>query len=280
MIRCNALNKSFETKKELFAALKASEDRVISFKKAQNYKSAEKGQLSGVEAFLKTDIAEKAGLITKQGYVYPVINTTRYMDDQDDVHFDGIWKKSLSEQAGKIFYLSSHSKKIDDVIAWPEDVRAFTQLIDWTSVGKNYAGQTEALIFEIPEDKLKKEVAVNAIRERRKVQGSVSMYYVKIMMGIDSTEKYYAVNKVYFDSKINLIANQDVVREQGYFFGVEEAKINKEGSLVLQGSNDATEIIYSDEKTEPSVIDTQIQNRAAKNKQNIDYAYLISRLKK
>ena len=280
MIRCNALNKSFETKKELFAALKASEDRVISFKKAQNYKSAEKGQLSGVEAFLKTDIAEKAGLITKQGYVYPVINTTRYMDDQDDVHFDGIWKKSLSEQAGKIFYLSSHSKKIDDVIAWPEDVRAFTQLIDWTSVGKNYAGQTEALIFEIPEDKLKKEVAVNAIRERRKVQGSVSMYYVKIMMGIDSTEKDYAVNKVYFDSKINLIANQDVVREQGYFFGVEEAKINKEGSLVLQGSNDATGIIYSDEKTDPSVIDTQIQNRAAKNKQNIDYAYLISRLKK
>jgi uncharacterized Zn ribbon protein len=230
------------------------------------------------------------------------------MDDQDDVHFDGIWKKSLSEQSGKIFYLSGHSKKIDDVIAWPEDVRAFTQMIDWTSVGKNYAGQTEALIFEIPEDKLKKGSAVDAIRERRKVQGSVSMIYVKINMGIDSTDKDYSVNKAYFDSKINLIANKDAVKEQGYFFGVEEAKINKEGSLVLQGSNDATEIIYPDDNkvtcpdcghefdmmpsmmncpkcgkpvmqksAEPSD-DTQKQNRAAISTQ-VDYKYLLNNLK-
>ena len=276
MIHCNILNKSFETKKELFKALKMSEDKVISFKKAQTYKSAEKGQLSGTEAFLKFDVAEKAGLTTKQGYVYPVINTTRYMDDQSDVHFDGIWKKSLSEQAGKIFYLSGHSKKIDDVIAWPEDVRAFTQLVDWFSVGKDYAGQTEALIFEIPEDKLKKGSAVDAIRERRKVQGSVSMIYVKIMMGIDSTDKEYAVNKSYFDSRINLIANKEVVLEQGYFFGVEEAKINKEGSLVLQGSNDATEIIYHDDNEPLGSTQSKIEPDKSTH---IDYSYLRNKLK-
>ena len=278
MIRCKALNKSFKTKDELFKELKLNEDKILSLKKAQEYKSAEKGQLSIIGAYLKSDIAEKAGLTTKTGFVYPVINTTRYMDDQDDVHFDGLWKKSLQEQAGKIFYLSEHSKKIDDVIAWPEDVRAFTQLIDWSFVGKEYQGQTEALVFEINESKIKKASALEAIKDRRKVQGSVAMLYVKINMGVDSTDKEYAVNKAYFDSKIDLIANKDQVLEQGFFFGVEEAKINKEGSMVLFGSNDATEIIYSDENTEPSIIDTQIQNRAAKSTQ-IDYSYLRNNLK-
>jgi hypothetical protein len=252
---CRTLDKIFRTKKELFKELKLNEDKIISLKKAKEYKSAEKGQISISGAYLKTDIANKAGLDTKVGFVYPVINTTRYMDDQDDVHLDGLWKKTLQEQTGKIFYLAEHSKKIDDVIAWPEDVKVFTQLIDWSFVGKDYQGQTEALIFEIDESKLKKQSALEAIKERRKVQGSVSMFYVKVNMAIDSTDKEYSVNKAYFDSKIDLIANKDKALEQGYFFGVEEAKIGKEGSMVLFGANDATEIIYSknENETEPVV---------------------------
>lgn len=280
MILCKTLNKSFETQKELFGELKANESRIIAFKKAQNYKSAWKGQTSGIEAFLKKEIADKAGLTMKQGFIYPVINTTRYMDDQDDVHFDGIWKKSLSEQSGKIFYLSAHSKKIEDVIAWPEDVRAFTSLIDWQYVGKEYEGQTEALIFEISESKIKKDCAIDAIRERRKVQGSVSMIYVKIMLGVNSTEVEFKANKSYYDSKINLIANKDAVEKQGYFFGVEEAKINKEGSLVLQGSNDATEIIYPDDDESPESTQQHIIEPEDKSTQKaIDYEFLIKNLK-
>lgn len=278
MIHCKSLNKSFANKQSLFQELKANEGKIISFKKAQNYLSAEKGQISTAEAFIKSEATDKAGMAMKQGFIYPVINTTRYMDDQDDVHFDGLWKKSLSEQSGKIFYLSGHSKKIDDVIAWPEDVRAFTTLIDWTFVGKEYAGQTEALIFEIEESKLKKGSAVDAIRERRKVQGSVSMIYVKINLGIDSNEKEYAENKTYFDSKINLIANKEAVIEQGYFFGIEEAKINKEGSLVLQGSNDATEIIYPDKEDQPDK-STDKHTEPENSTLKIDYEFLIKNLK-
>ena len=96
-------------------------------------------------------------------------------------------------------------------------------------------------------------------------------------MGIDSADKEYAVNKSYFDSRINLIANKEVALEQGYFFGVEEAKINKEGSLVLQGSNDATEIIYHDDN-EP-LGGTQSKIEPDKSTQ-VDYSYLITNLKK
>jgi hypothetical protein len=274
MIHCYSINKDFANKSDLFRELKRNEDKIISFKKSQTYRSAEKGQISMIDVHLKSDVANKAGLVTKQGFIYPVINTTRYMDDQDDVHFDGIWKRSLSALDGKIFYLANHSKKIDDVIAWPEDVRAFTTLVDWSLVGKEYTGQTEALIFEIEESKLKKNSAVDAIRERRKVQGSVSMFYVKISLAIDSLEKDYVINKAYFDSHISLIANKDQVKEQGYFFGVEEAKINKEGSLVLQGANDATEIIYSDEP-----LKSTHKNIDSEKSTQIDYSYLIKNLK-
>jgi len=275
MIFCRTLNKSFKTKEELFKELKADESKIISFKKSKEYKSAEKGQLSISGAYLKNDIAYKAGLTAKHGFIYPVINTTRYMDGHDDVHFDGIWKKSLQEQAGKIFYVSNHSMKIDDVIAWPEDVKAFTTLIDWSFVGKEYQGQTEALIFEIEESKIKKTAALDAIKERRKVQGSVSMFYVKMMMGINSTEKEYAINKTYFDSKIDLIANKDEVINQGYFFGIEEAKIGKEGSLVLFGSNDATEIIYP-QPSDDTGKNTEPDSSTLKKE---DFEYLIKNLK-
>lgn len=272
MIHCKALNKSFKTKEELFRELKANEVKIIAFKKAQAYKSAEKGQVSISGAFLK-DATDKS-MPTKSGYVYPVINTTRYMDLHDDVHFDGIWKKTLNEQQGKIFYLSGHSRKIEDVIAWPEDVRAFTTMIDWSMVGKSYEGQTEALVFEIAESKIKKGSALDAISERRKVQGSVSMYYVKITMGIDSTDKDFVTNKAYFDSRIEDIANKEKAIEQGYFFGVEEAMIAKEGSMVLEGSNDATEIIYHEDQPEKSTEYIEPDKST-----QIDYSYLIKNIK-
>ena len=112
--------------------------KILSLKKARVLKSAEKGQISLVNAYLKPEFADKSGIQLDDGFVYPVINTTKYMDSHDDVHFDGLWKKTLKEQQGKIFYLSNHSMKIDDVVAWPEDVEAFTTMIDWSLVGKDY----------------------------------------------------------------------------------------------------------------------------------------------
>ena len=244
MIHCQSLGKEFATKDELFKELKANERKIISIKKSQVFKSAEKGQLSINGAFLKDDSVIKSDIGTEKGYVYPVINTTWYLDSHDDVHKSGLWKKTIKENEGKIFYITGHKFDVDNVITWPEDVEVLTKNIPWKSVGKDYEGETEALIFKIKEENIGKESARKAISERRKVQGSVSMMYVKIEMGIDSKEKDYVANKQIFDNNIDLIANKEKAREQGYFFLVSEAKIVKEGSLVLAGSNDATEIIY------------------------------------
>jgi hypothetical protein len=287
MIYCKQLNREFETKEQLFKALKSNEEKLISLKKTKIYESAKKGQISFIGAYLKQDIATKAGLQVKDGFVYPVINTTNYMDSHDDVHFPGIWKKTLQEQQGKIFYLSSHMRDLDNVIAWPENVKAFTSSIDWQLVGKDYTGKTEALIFEIAQSNIIKESALDAIKERRKVQGSVAMQYVVIKLAVDSVAKEYKVNKEYFDKRINEIANKKEVIEQGYFFGVEEAKIANEGSLVLQGSNDATEIIYPEQikdqpdmSTDKKIDQPQLSTDKAKEIINDQFKNLLSWMKK
>lgn len=246
MIHCKTLNKDFADKAEMFEALKHNESRIIAIKKAQVFKSAEKGQISILGVYLKPDTANKAGIETKEGYVYPVINTTKYMDSHDDVHFDGIWKKTINEQLGKIFYVDNHSFKNDDVIAWPEDVQVFTKMIAWKDLGRDYEGETQALIYAIPENKIVKANAKKSIVEKRPLEGSVSMRYIKIEMGIDSTAKQDVQYKKFFDTHIDDIANKEDVKKQGYFFGVTEAKIAGEGSMVLKGSNPITPIIYNE----------------------------------
>lgn len=249
---CIELNKSFDTLNEMHLALKSNAEKIISLKKAQIYKSHEKGQLSIKGAFVKIDEAVKAVLDMKTDYIYPVINTTNYMDSHMDVHFPGIWKKSLKDSEGQIMYVNDHQLSIDNVIAWKEDVRAYVKSIPWSLLGRNYEGKTEALIFEIEKSKLKKDSAVKAIDENRDVQNSVRMSYVRIKMGVNSMQKEFKEEKAYFDLMYPEIVNKEVVDELGYFWGVEEARIVKEGSLVLFGSNDVTPILMNDEEPEKS----------------------------
>jgi len=245
MFYCKELNQEFDTLKGMHKALKANESKLIGLKKAQLLKSAEKGQVSLSGAYLKLNDTQKTVFEMKEDYIYPVINTTRYMDSHNDVHFDGIWKRTLKNGQGNIYYLDSHLSGIDNVIAWKEDVRAFTAMIPWQWVGKDYEGETQALIYEIAEDKIVKQSAIDAIKEKREVENSVSMYYVVIKLAVNSDEKEFKVNKTYYDKRYPEIANKEVPDELGYFWGVEEAKINGEGSMVLLGSNDATAILYN-----------------------------------
>lgn len=242
MITCKEFpDKQFATKEELFVELRLNAEKIIACKKAEIQKSFEKG--AGFSGFLeKSASTEKAGPHMKDGYVYPVINTTKYMDSHSDVHFDGIWSKSAKEQNGKVFYVTDHETKVTSVIAWPEDVNIQVKSVPWSFVGKNYEGNTEALIYEIAKDKIVHAGAMKIITDKRPIQNSVRMQYVKIKLAMNSDHESDKEYKAYYDARISEIANKEVAEEQGYFFGVEEAKIVTEGSMVLRGSNDATPI--------------------------------------
>lgn len=273
MIKCIEFpDKSFATKEEMFSHLKANEDKLISLKKAQVYKSVEKQQIS----FLNLDISKlsstaKANFDVKEGYIYPVISTTRYMDSHKDVHFDGCFNRTKNDQQGKVYYALDHDLKWASIVAWPKDVKMFVTPLDWSLVGKSYAGTTEALVFEIADSKVTKQDVLDAIKNRSSdFENSIRMSYEKVTLGLDSKDKDMAANKAYYDNHINLIANKEQALEDGYFWGVDALKIQKEGSLVIAGgSNDATSIItlgadLVTPKTDP-LISSQAINQIIKN---------------
>lgn len=242
------LNKTFTNQEQLFSELKKNEAHIISLKKAAIYKSAEKGQFASGNLHLVETKGAFDGM--KSGYVYPIVNTTNYYDSHGDVHFPGIWNRTVKDQAGRIHYVLDHELKVNNVVVWPEDVGLLLKSVPWSVVGKDYPGMTEALVLELPEDKIKNADAKQVFADKRSVQGSVRMQYVAIKLGINSDAKEYAENKAYYNSRIGEISNRTVVEEYGYFWGVEEAKLIKECSMVPFGSNDATAIVYPDAVTD------------------------------
>lgn len=247
--------KEFATKDEMFLALKANETKIIGLKMAHVYKSCEKAQIS----FLNLDVAKlsetsKADFEIKSGYIYPVISTTNYMDSHKDVHFVNCFNKTIKDQQGKVYFALDHELKWNSILSWPKDVRMFKSMLDWALVGKSYDGQTEGLIFEISKDKITRKDVLDAIESKAtEFELSIRMNYEKMRLGINSENKDLAENKAYYDSRYKEIANKEQVDKDGYFWGVEELRINKEGSLVVAGgSNDATRIIVEDNEAADS----------------------------
>jgi len=239
-------NVEFNTTEEMFKELKKNEEKIISLKKASIFKSCDKAQPNFLNLDMsKVSAAFKASFDVKEDFIYPVISTTRYRDSHKDVHFDTCFNRTVKQQQGKVYYALDHELKWNSILAWQKDVRMFVTPLDWSAVGKDYPGQTEALVFEIAKEKITKADVLQAIESRSsEFENSIRMRYMKITLGINSMEKDLAVNKAYFDQRINQIANKTEVLEDGYFWGVEELQIEKEGSLVVAGgSNDATSII-------------------------------------
>jgi len=241
-------DREFATKEAMFKELKSNEDKLIGLKKAQIYEGRIKGQFS----FLNLDASKmsstvKANFDVKDGFIYPVISTTRFMDSHKDVHFDGCFTKTKNEQQGKVYYALDHKLDFANVAAWPKDVNMFTAMLDWALVGKDYYGETEGLVFEIAKNNVRPDVLEAIEAKKADFENSIRMVYHKIKLAANSTDKDLAENKAYFDSRVESIANKTEAYENGYFWGVEELGIYREGSLVIAGgSNSATSIILSE----------------------------------
>lgn len=264
-------DKQFATKEELFSELRASAEKIISIKKAEVHKS-----INGVGFLDRNVTACKAIPSMKEGYIYPVINTTKYMDSHRDVHFDGIWNKSVKDQAGKIFYATDHEVKVETIIAWPSDVNMMVKSVPWSFVGKSYEGETEALMFEISKDKIVHAKAKEIIEQKRPVQNSVRMQYIKIKLAMNSTDDEDEAAKKFYDDNIDQIANKAEVEELGYFWGVSQAKIVLEGSMVVRGSNDATPIQEQQQETKDT--DSQPSQDTADQPSTLNIDQLIKNI--
>jgi len=100
------------------------------------------------------------------------------------------------------------------------------------------------LVFEATMKEDSNEIGFKAYRNRRKVQHSIRMEYVRLELGINSDSKDWENERKFYEKYINTIANKNEVVKNGYFWGVKEAKIYKEGSMVMEGSNSATPTLF------------------------------------
>ena len=250
-------NKQFASKEELFKELKANKDILIEAKKAEIYKSCDKGQSVSViqSGVLKFSNAEKA-IELDNNYYYFAVNTSNILDSHKDMHIAGNWDKTVKEQQGKVYLVFDHQLKRNDIIAMKQDIEMFTAYIPFASVGKSYAGETYALIYKVAKDKIVNKEAKEWLEKGYDFEASVRMQYMDIDLAIDSNLQGDEKEKANFDKYYPLIANKDDFEEIYYFWAVKQAKNVMESSLVLFGSNSATGTIQEN-KTEADTITSE-----------------------
>lgn len=241
---CKELKKNFESKAEMFAALKESKEHIIGLKKAALKDT------DPVMLHIRDKESEKAlsdPMPTDVGsMIYPVINSCNWLDSHGDVHIKGLWDVSLKDQAGKVYYIINHDLEIGSVIAYPKDVEATVQDISWREMGIDIDGTTQVLLYKVKLTSAANKDFLEAVKAGAPIQNSVRMRYIAMTLCIDDSSDDFKQEKDNFDKYIKVVANRKDAEEQGYFWAITEAAVYKEGSAVLFGSNEATPILYSD----------------------------------
>lgn len=236
MIYCKHLDKHFTDKKAMLAELWERKDEIISLKKATIKRTDDCGYFIQSRSITKSEGEERTLQIGDT--ITNVINTTNYLDSHDDVHLPGIWDKSSQEQNGKTYHAVDHELKVGSVVGYPSDVKIEVRRMPWRDLGLDAEGLPDALLFHTTLTDKTNVDAFKAYRDNAPVQHSIRMQYVRIALAINDPEnkEAYSVWQQYLPS----IINREKAEQQGYFFAVHEAKIYKEGSTVLFGSNDIT----------------------------------------
>ncbi len=245
-------NKTFSTKEELFKELKENLEFITDAKKSQIQKSCEKGiavKCKSLDLLKFTD--QLKGIKIDDNFYYIAVNSTLILDMHDDVHLNGIWKKSIQEISGKNYLVADHELELHKVIVRKEHVEIFTASIPFSLLGKPYEGNTEALIYKVPKTQVKDPLVKEWLDSGDDIEGSVRMQYVKFALCMDSNDPDDATAKQNYDTYYPLIANKSDFDYVYYFFAIQEAKNVRESSLVVFGSNDATGIVVSNKTQEP-----------------------------
>lgn len=240
----NYLGKEFATQDELFKFLVENKTSIIAQKKAAT-KHADAISSTPMLMIEKADVADLGD--KEELKVTVVINTTNLMDSHYDVHINGIWDKSVSENK-MILFLQEHKMAFDKIIADGEDLTAYVKEFTWKELGFDYEGKTQALVFEATIKRSRNKFMHGQYGKGFVKNHSVGMRYVKLTLCVNSEEEYYGAEKEAWDKYIDLVVNRKDAEEAGFFWAIKEAKCI-EGSAVPKGSNIATPTL--DIKSEP-----------------------------
>lgn len=263
-------NRTFNTKGELFTALKKHKDTIVQLKKAARVSD-------NTKASIPQDVEKEIikGIDVRDGHSLHVINTTKILDSHRDLHINGLWSKSIKEQRGKIFFLVNHDMGVGSVVAYPKDVKMRAINVSFKDLGVDYDGDTQALVFEVANDKIRHTEAKHIIDNNIEIEHSIRMSYVKIELAINSDDADNKAEKQIWDKYYPVVANKEDADEVGYMWVVKEAKIISEGSMVLKGSNFVTPMIKSTDDNDNDEQDITEEIKEIKEKGSNPYPFLV-----
>jgi hypothetical protein len=251
---CKELNISFDSKQNMFKALKENKEQIISLKKS-NLKRTQ-----GVSLSFKSDSSTKGENVKKLEYgdrIKVAMNTTNYLDYDMDLLIKNSWNRTAKEQNGKTYHVINHELAVGSVIAYPKDVTITVEEIEWSKLGKSYSGKTQVLVFDSKLTEKTNKDAFLAYRDGEAIEHSIRLAYIKIDLALDSNAREDVYEKELYDKHYSDIANKEDFEEINYFWVVTEAMIHKEGSMVLFGANDATPIL---DKSEDTLLDNHLDS--------------------
>lgn len=257
---------AFKGYQELIQEVKKNKDILIAEKKAQIYKSIDKGLAVCVnQEYIKKQADAFKSLNLDDDYYYFVVNSSRYLDTHNDLHIEGNWDKSAKEQKGKCFFIFDHTLKRDEIIAMKEDIEMFTAIIPFKAIGKDYEGDTYCLIYKIRKDKIINKQAKEWLDLGYSFECSVRMQYMDIELATNPEFDKDEKPNEFYNKYHPTIANKEDFEVIPYFWVIKQAKNVLESSWVMFGSNGATGLIQENkseadlitsDKNEPST-DTQ-----------------------
>lgn len=230
----------FVSKEDFFRYIKDNKSKIVSEKKSAikyadaidfiNVKAIEKSEFA-IKENTPIDISDN-GIITRN----LVINTTNYLDSHFDVHIPNLWKKSISENP-TTYLLKSHLRDFEYVIT--DSAIPYVKNMNWTDLGLNSEGKTQALIFKAEISRERNEFMYEQYLKGYVKQHSVGMKYINIFFCVNSDDRYFIEEKKNWDKYYNEIVNKEIADKEMCFWAVTEAKLI-EGSAVLFGSNPIT----------------------------------------
>lgn len=250
---CKELNKEFTNKAEMFQALKENKQELINVKRSQIQKSCDKGLGVSLKSLDVTKLGlTTKGILTDDNYYYLAVNTTKILDSHGDLHKDGIWNKTANEQQGKNYLVTDHKMELPNVVVKKDKIKMLVAEIPFSSIGKSYEGNTQALIYKFLKTDVIKGVGGDWLESGDDIEASVRMQYVKIDLAMNSDAKGDENELKNYLDNVGDIANKAELDNLEYFWIVTEAKNIGESSLVLRGSNQATGTINDNKNIQPS----------------------------
>jgi hypothetical protein len=223
----------FKTKAEKFAWLIANKAKLIQAKKATTkHADAQTFARTTTKAAPLSVLPEDTDSVLHRTIVG---NAYNWKDSHKDVHFAGIFTKSIKENGEKVLHLHDHIHQLSAEIG--DNQRVYEKEMSWTDLGVAKTGNTTVLLMDTAVQKAYNPAIFQKYGAGRIQQHSVGMQYQTIFLAVNDPE--YKEEFAAWSKYRPKVANGESADDDGYFWAVTVAKVF-EISAVIKGSNEIT----------------------------------------